>query len=184
MDDDLNKLFPHLSSQERPFECTECRKKVQVVYTEVVKGNCTQTVMCQDCPELQKRLYGLSQEEAQSVKTTGAGLCCGECGTTLSSVRTGHMLGCSECYEVFADVIQGELLSERKVPERVMSAKSGVPMHIGRTPGKGHEMNTSLKLLALNEALNETLAKEDYEQAALLRDQIKQLTEKSDDQKE
>jgi protein arginine kinase activator len=32
----------------------------------------------------------------------------------------------------------------------------------------------------LNEALNETLKKEDYEQAAWLRDQIKAITEKTE----
>lgn len=32
-----------------------------------------------------------------------------------------------------------------------------------------------IKLIALNEALKDTLEKEDYEQAALLRDQINQI---------
>jgi protein arginine kinase activator len=35
----------------------------------------------------------------------------------------------------------------------------------------------------LNEALNETLTREDYEQAAWLRDQIKELMEKADEGK-
>jgi protein arginine kinase activator len=34
-----------------------------------------------------------------------------------------------------------------------------------------------MRLLALNEALNETIQREDYEQAALLRDQIKAITD-------
>jgi protein arginine kinase activator len=38
-------------------------------------------------------------------------------------------------------------------------------------------INPSSRLLALNEALKETLSREDYEQAAWLRDQIKALTE-------
>jgi protein arginine kinase activator len=37
-------------------------------------------------------------------------------------------------------------------------------------------------LTALNEALVETLSREDYEQAAYLRDEIKSLTEGSDDE--
>ena len=48
---------------------------------------------------------------------------------------------------------------------------------MGRTPGQAVAINPSLKLLALHQALNETLSREDYEQAAWLRDQIKALTE-------
>ncbi len=48
---------------------------------------------------------------------------------------------------------------------------------MGRAPGEKIEISPSLKLIALNEALSETLSREDYEQAAWLRDQIKKLTE-------
>ena len=41
------------------------------------------------------------------------------------------------------------------------------------------EISPTLRLIALNEALDETLIREDYEQAALLRDQIRALKEKS-----
>ncbi len=42
---------------------------------------------------------------------------------------------------------------------------------------KIQEINPSLRILALNEALNEMLKSEKYEQAAWLRDQIKALTD-------
>ncbi|MBB64423.1 MAG: hypothetical protein CMO81_05110 [Waddliaceae bacterium] len=49
------------------------------------------------------------------------------------------------------------------------------PVHVGRAPGQSAEMSPTLRLVALNEALKETLSREDYEQAAWLRDQIKEL---------
>ena len=55
--------------------------------------------------------------------------------------------------------------------------KKSHPIHIGRAPGESLAISPSSRLLALNEALKETLNREDYEQAAWLRDQIKALTD-------
>lgn len=182
MDEELSKLFPDAQGAERPLECSECKRRIHVLYTEVVKGSITHTAMCQECPELQCRLYGTSMKEGAAAKGVGLGLGCGTCGTTLSAVRTGHLLGCSECYSVFADIIRQDLLVSRHLPQRFETAKAGIPLHIGRTPAVMQQANPTLKLLALNEALSETLKKEDYEQAAQLRDQIKKLTEQPDEQ--
>jgi protein arginine kinase activator len=101
------------------------------------------------------------------------GLCCGQCGTTLESVRLGSPLGCPECYEIFSDI----LILEMQKHEKGASPKSAPPLHIGRAPGEDTKAKPALRLLALNEALSETLNREDYEQAAWLRDQIKVLSD-------
>lgn len=114
-------------------------------------------------------------------------MCCGSCGTTLEEVKRGHRLGCMECYDVFGDLLLSEMLAANKLSPRVSAAKKSVPIHIGRAPGESLAINPSSRLLALNEALRETLSREDYEQAAWLRDQIKALTEnegKKDEPKE
>lgn len=108
----------------------------------------------------------------------GTGLACGNCGTTLDAIRIGTLVGCGSCYEVFENVIIDELQKAHSIPGRLINGKRSQVLHIGRAPGENKEMTVSLKIVALNEALNEMLAKEDYEQAALLRDQIKALTEK------
>jgi protein arginine kinase activator len=167
------------TTPDRPLECGECKKPISVRYTEIVGDTITRTSMCADCPELYRRLHGIplhlgiggTQEES----TTG--LACGNCGTTLESLRVGTPLGCSNCYEVFDDILLSEMLASGKIPHRISTTKKSIPIHIGRAPGEIQEMNPSLRLLALNEALNETLKREDYEQAAWLRDQIKALTE-------
>lgn len=166
-------------SEERPLECTECKKSIAVRYTEVIGKVITHTIMCADCPQLQMRLHGIPTPKASDSGAL-AGLCCGNCGTTLDAVRMGNPLGCKVCYEVFEDVLLTELVSANKISARLASAKKSTPLHIGRSPGEAKEMSPSLRLLALNEALTETLQQEDYEQAAWLRDQIKELTERAD----
>lgn len=163
---------------DRPLECGECKKNITVHYTEVVGNNITTTAMCADCPELQKRLHGIPSPEAAAAQSEmGAGLACGNCGTTLEALRVGAPLGCSVCYEVFDAIMLQEMLASEKVPPRLATQKKSLPVHIGRAPGESLQINPALRLLALNEALSDTLKKEDYEQAAWLRDQIKALTE-------
>lgn len=166
---------------DRPLECSECRKAIAVRYTEIVGQSITNTSMCADCPELQRRLHGTpaKAEKGSQTDEVTAGIACGNCGTTLESVRMGGPLGCSECYNVFEGVLLQEMAASGKIPNRIAAAKRTVPIHIGRATGEVQMINPSLRLLALNEALSETLKREDYEQAAWLRDQIKALTEEN-----
>lgn len=166
------------SSADRPLECGECKKPVAVRYTEIVGNSITHTLMCSDCPVLQQRLFGLAHPLPYTLKEGATGLACGNCGTTLEAVRMGAPLGCPVCYDVFEEVILAELHQAKKIPPLLNITKKSAPIHIGRSPGEIQEINPAMRLLALNEALTETLKREDYEQAAMLRDQIKELTEK------
>jgi protein arginine kinase activator len=173
----FEKRLDH-SLPDRPLECGECKKPIAICYTEIVGNNITHTSMCADCPELQRRLYGTSpREHVANQVEGGAGLECGSCGTTLEEVKRGHRLGCPECYSVFEDVLLIEMQAANRLPPRLSSTKKGLPIHMGRAPGESLAINPSSRLLALNEALKETLSREDYEQAAWLRDQIKALIE-------
>lgn len=172
--------FPEEKIPDRPLECSECKKPIAIRYTEIVGDSILHTSMCADCPVLQRRLHGAPSDAsgaAGQLEGSATGLACGNCGTTLEALRVGTPLGCNVCYEVFDDVLLGEMLSAQKIPARISATKKSIPIHIGRAPGESQEMNPSLRLLALNEALNETLKREDYEQAAWLRDQIRALTE-------
>ena len=160
---------------ERPLECSNCKKETSVKYSEIVGKNISRTIMCQECPVLQRRLHGSLKEKNENVKT---GVCCGNCGTTLNDIHTGNLMGCSECYNVFSDSIALDLTNLS--PENDSSSKI---MHIGRGPGETVKASPSTRLLALNEALNETLLREDYEQAAWLRDQIKAIVRTSSTKK-
>lgn len=165
---------------ERPLDCTECKRPIAVLYTEIVENKMTRTMMCADCPHLEKRLYGTVRKEplvGDSEKE--AALVCGNCGTTLEQIRVGQTLGCTECYEVFSPVLIDDMFKRGKISRHLSANKKTQSLHIGRSPGEVTEISPTLRLIALNEALDETLIREDYEQAALLRDQIKALKEKA-----
>ena len=164
---------------ERPLECTECKKPIAVLYTQVIGDKVTRTVMCADCPHLERRLGSVFKESSHVLTEQEASLACGVCGTTLEEIRTGHPLGCNACYDVFVDVLIDDLLKIGRISRHLTSNKKTQPLHIGRAPGEVTEISPTLRLIALNEALDEMLIREDYEQAALLRDQIKVLKEKS-----
>lgn len=171
---------------DRPLECSECKKNIAVCYTEIIGDTITYTSMCADCPELQRRLHGVPIHHPGYFQEEAAALACGNCGVTLESLRVGGPVGCSSCYEIFNDLLVSEMLASKKIAPRITKLKKSLPIHIGRAPGEAMTMNPTLRLLALNEALNETIQSEDYEQAAWLRDQIKALTEHpeaSDDNK-
>lgn len=161
---------------ERPVECGQCKKAAKVTYKEIVGKTITECEMCSDCPILQEKLHGTSPKEQQGA-IEGTGLYCGHCHTSLESVKMGNPLGCSECYQIFGDLLVNELIAEERLPKAVQNARRGQPLHMGKSPGKTAQIPPSNRLTSLSEALNEALQAENYEEAAWLRDQIKQLTE-------
>ena len=91
--------------------------------------------------------------------------------TTLDSIRSGNPIGCSNCYSVFGEILVNELLEDDFLPS---STKEN--LHTGKKPSQVLSIPTQSQITTLNEALKEALTKEQYEQAAWLRDQIKALT--------
>lgn len=175
---------------ERPVECSHCKKPVKVVYKEIVDRATFCTQMCADCPVLEQKLHGDAYLVKPGEGHKGAEISCGNCLTTQESVKTGNPLGCSECYTVFSDLLVSQLIESGSVPARLkktLSIKRSQPLHAGKSPEKTYTIAASSKLVALNEALNDALKRENYEQAAWIRDQIKALTEKpkkSDERKD
>lgn len=169
---------------ERPVECSQCKKAIKVTYKEIIDDSTICTEMCFDCPVLQEKLHGETLENKKRDKESG--LCCGHCNTSLESVKMGQPLGCNECYAVFGDFLVGELLESDAIPpplKKKLTAKRMQAIHIGKSPDKTVEFTLSSRLTSLNEALNEALKRENYEQAAWIRDQIKALTENKNDAK-
>jgi protein arginine kinase activator len=161
---------------DRPIECSQCKRPVKVIYKEITETiNCTE--MCADCPILQEKLHGEALKTGKSENQ----LCCGTCGTSLESVRMGQPVGCLECYAVFNDFLVSELIASDAIPlalQKKLSSQRSQVIHIGKSPDKPVDITLSSRLASLNEALNDALKRENYEQAAWLRDQIKALTEK------
>jgi len=163
---------------ERHIECSECKKPVKVIYTEIVGKMIYRLSMCSSCPVLKQKMHGTHPTHSFA-EAIASGLCCGNCKTSQDEVKMGASLGCGLCYEVFDEVLTQDLVHAERQTLKQKLVKRPTPLHLGRQPGEKGEVTSQAKLLSLHQALHETLSREDYEQAAWLRDQIKELTEET-----
>lgn len=90
---------------------------------------------------------------------------CPVCGYTQSDFKKTGRLGCSSCYATFSEGLNTLLKAMHKGTE-----------HVGKLPQRAHRtLELTDKMRTLNEDLDKAVADENYETAASLRDQIKQL---------
>lgn len=94
---------------------------------------------------------------------------CPVCGTSLGEILHKGKVGCSECYRAF----KSELLP-------TLSSIHGNVNHIGKIP---QNLNTKIsakrKIENLQAKLRDKILEQDFEEAAKLRDEIKQLTQEA-----
>jgi len=86
---------------------------------------------------------------------------CPSCGMTESQLRETGRVGCPECYNTFSDILTPYV---QKV--------HGSTRHIGTMPQQAEKGDP---VAALRAQLKEAVEKEEYEQAARLRDEIKRM---------
>jgi len=102
---------------------------------------------------------------AEEIEKGGAAQKCPVCGFTQSDFKKTGRLGCSTCYLTFAEGLGSLLKAMHKGTEHV----GKVPEHAQRAAQLTDRMRN------LSESLQKAVADENYETAASLRDQIKQL---------
>jgi protein arginine kinase activator len=91
---------------------------------------------------------------------------CPRCGLRFAQFRERGLLGCSECYRAFEADLQP--LIER--------AHEGGCQHTGKVPRRANEsQNTLQRIVALRQLLNQAVQAEEYEKAAVLRDELLHL---------
>jgi protein arginine kinase activator len=107
---------------------------------------------------------GASQELEQS--TSGVETKCPRCGFTQADFKKSGRLGCPECYKTFAEGLEGLLKTMHKGTR-----------HTGKVPEALRESREQAdRLKTLQKKLDKAVKEEDFEQAAHLRDEIKQIT--------
>lgn len=154
-----------LNMTKRPMECSRCRKKASILYQEIESDATTYTQMCSECPVLKAKLGSPGNPESAS----GA-MCCVHCHTSLDDIKETLTLGCCNCYTVFQEFISQEAMRLGLTP----------PFHKGKSPSSNQKFSISERITDLTGALNQALKKENYEEAAVLRDQIQDLMSEPD----
>jgi protein arginine kinase activator len=92
---------------------------------------------------------------------------CPVCGISFLEFRNAGRLGCPNDYEAFRDEI---------IP--LLENIHGETQHTGKSPKRAPpDQRRHLELIRLKHALRQAVSTESYEEAARLRDQIRQLEE-------
>ena len=159
--------------------CCVCKEKEATVHLTQIAGDKMQKVdLCEECAKhkgvndpagfsLADLLLGLgaSQEIDQSA---GTELKCPKCGFTQADFKKAGRLGCAECYTTFADGLEGLLKSMHKGTR-----------HLGKVPQSLQQSkDLAERLKNLQKKLSKAIEDENFEQAAQIRDEIKQTSSK------
>ncbi len=166
--------------------CDECNKKEATVHmTKIINGMKREIHLCGECAN-EKELSNL--ENNFSIHNFLASLLegssspnvninykksrrCPQCGSTYNDFTQSGRLGCSICYETFNDLleplirrIQGNTRHEGKVPKR-----SGASIRIYKNINN------------LKKKMQKLVEREEFEEAAKVRDEIRKLEKEIDD---
>ena len=162
--------------------CESCGQRPAAVHmTEIVQGQKSEYHLCEACAREKGATAYQMVAGAFSVNQLLSGLLnfdpsvtqrmkapeprCEHCGLTFSQFAQVGRFGCPHCYEAFAPGL-GPLLRRVQSSER----------HVGKVPRRrGGHIAKRRELDALKEELQERIAEERFEEAASLRDRIRQL---------
>jgi len=90
---------------------------------------------------------------------------CAVCGFSQADFKKTGRLGCGECYQTFASGL-----------ETLLKGMHKGTVHLGKIPKRAIEsIEREARLKGLRNDLRQAVIAEDYESAAQLRDQLKQL---------
>jgi protein arginine kinase activator len=115
-------------------------------------------------------LAGLADLGSQFNKTkTESKLKCPKCGLTYEDFKKVGRLGCGECYTAFRDAL---------LP--LLKRIHGSNQHCGKSPKKAAKVvKAKNELLELKDKLQKAIQREEFEEAAKLRDKIRELEKKN-----
>ena len=160
--------------------CCICKEKEATVHLTQIAGDKMQKVdLCEECAKtkgvndptgfsLADLLLGLGASQEIEQAAGGQEIKCGRCGFTQADFKKAGRLGCSECYVTFADGLESLLKSMHKGTK-----------HLGKAPQSLQQSrDLSDKLKSLQKKLDKAVEQEDFEQAAQIRDEIKNTKEK------
>ncbi len=160
-------------------KCQSCTRIATWHITEVLdEGDYEEVHLCEEC--VQKYLYkpqaelpggGLDPEEIDPVIETGTtemlAQQCPVCGIRFVEFRNSGRLGCAHDYEQFRE----DLLP-------LLDNIHGDTKHCGKVPRSlPPSTRAQTELVELRKQLQQAIGKEAYEEAAQLRDRIRQLEE-------
>lgn len=172
--------------------CDRCHKKdAKILYTEIINGAKKEQHLCEECAtdytsfQVEKQLVSnelslgdllstlldnyaaLDKKQPGLVKPT---ITCESCGTTYEEFIQKGRFGCADCYKNFNSQLSKNL-----------KGIQGAEIHTGKRPkgfvtaGPERVTKDFTEIDKLSLRLQEAIEKEEFEEAARLRDLIKQM---------
>lgn len=177
-------------------KCQICGAPATVHLTQIINGKMRKIHLCEKCAAkhnatelplikfaemITKKLFGekLGKEilegtaKAFSEKDLKLGKLCPKCGMSESELEKHERFGCPQCYETFAESLNALL---PKIQHANAAPEGSAPAPVASA--KKRKAAPEVSVEALEQALREAVAKEDYKLAATLRDQIAALKNK------
>ncbi|MEA3507200.1 MAG: UvrB/UvrC motif-containing protein [Elusimicrobiota bacterium] len=165
--------------------CEKCHKRPATVHIKkIVSGRQTEVNLCQQCAsqamsdsvnpfsfksdfmhDFSDMLAGFSDSGKKEIPKDEKK--CPKCGSTYKDFKETGRLGCEKCYDTFQDKL-----------DTLLRRLQGSIQHAGKTP-KGSEKAGQIE--ELKKELQYCISKEEYERAAVIRDKIKELKDKSEE---
>lgn len=170
-------------------ECQECKQRSATLhFTQLINGQKSEVNVCGVCAR--EKGYMTYPEESYSLHNLLAGLLnfdttqignlegtvkqtedtqCPRCDLTFSEFKRVGKFGCAECYQAFFE----------KLHPIIRRVQSGNTNHHGKIPErKGGDLHTKKKIESYKLQLQQLIENESFEEAAVMRDQIKELKER------
>jgi protein arginine kinase activator len=160
-------------------QCESCHTKEATVHlTQVISGEVKKVHLCEACAKvsgvttkiptsIHEILQGISAPKLVMPEPARA---CPSCKMTRADFKKIGRLGCADCYEAFDDELSG-----------VIKAMHHAERHTGKFPRRLTEKaKLAEELERLRAELSRAIAAEQFEEAAGLRDRIRQMTGRLD----
>lgn len=173
-------------------KCERCKEnEADVTVTETVNGRTQKKYLCSRCAAeaelIDPAIFGdflnsgvglisslmgnMFKSAGTAADRSGTDKRCDLCGMSLQELMREGRAGCPRCYGTF----------EREL-ERTVGKLHGDTVHKGKVPaGLQRDMDKKAKIEALRQKISEAVAAENYEEAARLRDEIREIEERAGD---
>lgn len=157
--------------------CSHCNKnEANFHHTQIINGQYSQLHLCSECAsklgylniginqgfgfqDILNEFFGISSQKPSINQKI-----CPQCNTGIDAFLKSGIAGCEKCYDEFSDAV-----------EKILSNIQPSSTHKGTISGeKGEKICSKNKLDSLKEDLKRAVIEERYEDAAKIRDMIKQ----------
>lgn len=157
--------------------CDRCGESGPLVQLTQLEGDTMKTLhLCAECASeqgLELAAEGGNVPLADFLGQLGVGVgsgpargVCPECGMSTAQLRQSGRLGCAQCYTHYQEHLRG-----------LLRRLHGGTQHVGKQllPARAEADLLSAQLQSLRRSLERAVAAEDFEYAAAVRDQVREL---------